>query len=159
MPSRLLALVVACTLGFIAIPGVATASPLYGSDGGSFSGWFGHDLVPGSPPGGTPFALWFSLGTPAPAPDPGPSPGDTSGTPGTPGQQDTGPTTFTSGLVVTCLCGNDSSFAVVDTLVTGVTTIDVAPAVPETSTWAMMLIGLATLGIVARRRRLLSAAA
>ena len=160
MPSRLLALVVVCTLGFIAIPAGAVASPVYGSDGGGFSGWFGHDLVLGNPPGGTPFALWFSFGAPAPGPDTGA--GDklgAPGAPGTPGQQDTGPASFTSGLVVTCLCGGDSSFAVVDTLVTGVTTIDVAPAVPETSTWAMMLIGLATLGIVARRRRSLAAIA
>lgn len=156
MPSRLLALVVACTLGFIAIPAGAVASPVYGSDGGGFSGWFGHDLVLGNPPGGTPFALWFSFGAPAPGPDTGA--GDTlgaPGAPGTPGQQDPDPQGSSSSVVYT----NVSSGSVFETTTGTIGIVTLAPAVPETSTWAMMLIGLATLGIVARRRRSLAAIA
>jgi hypothetical protein len=44
--------------------------------------------------------------------------------------------------------------AVGDQLILDVTTATVAPAVPEPSTWAMMLLGFAGIGFMAYRRKL-----
>jgi hypothetical protein len=146
MRSRLAALVVACTLCLIAIPRGAGASPVYGGDAGSFSGWFGHEIVPlGSQPGATPFALWFTFGgfalgagagAPGATPSPEPQPDDAQ---------------TSSGVTIYALTSN------VQFVNSSVDFDVVAPAVPEASTWAMMLIGLGALGLVARRRRSLAA--